>query len=464
MSTAPTTINETTFTPAQQASVAAAEKTAAPGTTYNNITNTPAAAPAATAPGAGATGRYPSTTAATAPAATPVSAAENAYVTDTTPENPSTITSRVASEFGGEISSIKSYYDSLLAEQGTVNTDESGKTRATVAASGELGSDMGNAAQAAQDKTNMTALGNITAEEGNAEGTVEGQEASTVEGEVSAERTDAQTADQQKLTYAQGQQTDAQNKVSQIAGSYDLSTLPQATYDALYEASGFQTPDEFNAYYNAARTSALTGGKTIGDATTGVWQQQLDGTWKTVIPSSGTIGDPTSGVWKMQSDGTYKNIIPAQPKIGSIGAAGSYVYNPSTGSISTIGPSARKYVTSGGTLYSIDPGNNSATPLASSPSNGVGWASNKSGSDSEKAAIISYIESKGYDVNATIENLQKDPTAYYDALGAASQAGYYTNTNVGVTGDAAASSMQDAADNADNAANDMSDEAGSGSQ
>lgn len=414
------------------------------------------------APSSAATGRYPTgyTAPAVAPAAPAQSSqdqAETSYQQSTAPEDPAVIQNRVEGEYSGEIASIKNYYAALTASQNTVNANNSGKTRATASSQGELGQDIGNAEQANTETSNEAALDSITKEEQAAEGTVEGNVASTVESEISSERATGQAAAAQKITYLSQQAQQAQSQIATVAAVTDLASLPQDEYDSLYEASGFSTPEQFNTYYSAVRQSALTGGKTIGDATTGVYQQQQDGTYKKVIPgTAGTVGDPTTGVWQLQSDGTYKNVIPAQPKIGSIGTGGSYVYDPSSGNITTIKPQASQYKSVGGVLYAVDPTTNKATAIASSPSNASGWASTKSGSDQEKAAILSYTNSLGLSKtqsDALTEAIKTNPDAYYSALGNAAQGGFYTNLNVspGAPGaDAAAQDMQDAADNTSN--------------
>lgn len=438
-----------------------------PPTTTSTTTSNPAGN-ATASPGSGAVGRYPTgytpPAAGTPPATDAMTSAENAYQTSTTPEDPAAIASRIQSEYAAEISSIENYYNSLISQQQQVNANESGRTRATASATGELGSDMGNAAQANTDTQNSANLAKITSAEAAAVGQVQNTEAGAIESEISGERSTAISAAQQHISFLSDQSQKAQSQLATVAAAYDLNALPQDLYDSLYEASGFATPDQFNTYYNAARTSAMTGGKTIGDATTGVWQQQIDGTWKVIIPGAQTIGDPTSGVWAKQADGTYKNVIPAQPKIGSIGAAGSYIYNPSTGGVETIKPAAPKIVSSGGIIYAVDPSTQKATQLTT---NQQGWNGAKGASgDQEKAAILSYVNSLGLsasDSQALQQSIERNPQAYYTALGNASQAGFYTPTTVApgtpaATTDAtsAATDATDAAANVDTTPSDTS--------
>lgn len=393
---------------------------------------------------------------------TPADTAETTYVNSTTPEDPAAVTSRIQSEFSGEIQAIKDYYRQLTSQQQIINTNESGKARARVAAEGELGMDIGSAEQQAQEKTNRSALEDIATKENAAISAVESNASSQAESEIAKEKSTYQSALAGDVTYQSQRSQQAEARVKSVAAAYDLASVPQGTYDQLYEASGFTTPEEFNAYYNASRVSAMTGGKTIGDATTGVWQQQMDGSWKIIVPGAKTIGDPTSGVWQLQEDGSYKNIIPAQLKVGSIGTRGSYVFNPNTGQVETVGGvTSNRIVSSGGVIYSVDPNTNKATPLTKS---GGGWASSSGSSSTEKAAIMSYLNTlratPGFDYDATLKKIQDDPTTYYQALGSSMDAGIYTPTAAaGATpSDQAAS---DAAINAAQAAQDAADSAAS---
>lgn len=434
-----------TLTPTKYGSVQVSQGGKVIGTGSSDWANTnygPGSSPTPTptptpTPSSNATGRYPTGYTAPAsngaPAQSPISSAESQYQTDTTPEDPSVIASRIQSEYAAEIQSIKNYYAGLTSAQTTSNVNESGKTRALTAASGELGQDIGNTQQTDQDNSNQSKLDLITKEEQAAEGAVTGQEAAQTESEIQSQKTTQQNADTQRLSFLKDQASQAQSQISSIATSSDLSSLPQDEYDSLYEASGFSTPEQFNTYYNAVRQSGLLGAKTIGDATTGVYQQQTDGTYKKIIPGTkNTIGDPSTGVWSLNNDGTYTNVIPAAPKIGSIGAGGSYVLG-ADGTIKTIKPQANKIVSSGGVIYAVDPSTNKAIQLTTTK-NGWNGATGSSG-DQEKAAIIGYVNSlTGVDPKATLDKIQSDPTTYYQALSAASNSGFFTPINLGNSG------------------------------
>lgn len=428
----------------------------ASGTAYLTMATAqgPAYMPLGTTPNSGtdtATGRYPTGYTAPAQGAAPATSstdqAESTYLTDSTPQSDSEIASNVQGLYAGEISSIQNYYNGLLGQQNIINTNNEGKTRATDSAEGELGSDMGNADESNASAAAETASGDIVSQENNAEGSVTNEEASaTLSQEASQEQTKL-AADVQNIGYQSTKAQTAQSQIQTIAGTTDLASLPQDEYDSLYEAAGFATPEQFNTYYNAARQSALTGGKTIGDASTGVWQQQANGTWTNVIPSGTTIGDPTTGVYAKQSDGSYSQVIAPQNKVGTIGAAGSYIYNPSTGQVQTIAPAAPKIVSSGGVIYSVNPTTGTATQLTA---NKTGWTATGGSADNEKAGIMSYVNSLGLSSDqaaALQQSIQSNPQAYYTALGNAAQAGYYTPTTIGTGTGADTTDETDAATN-----------------
>lgn len=429
---------------------------------------TPESSPAQ--PGSSAVPRYPTgynsptPGAGTAAPQNSLESTESAIMAGSTPEDPTAVANRIAGQYASEIAAIRNLYAGLTSQQQTSNVNESGKTRARVAASGELGQDMGDAQQQSQEDINNQKLAAISDEEQAKEAAVYTGAATTAESEIQAEKQNQLSALQGKLTFQESQQQNAQDQMRTVASTYDLAGLPQNLYDSLYESSGFATPEEFNAFYNASRASALTGGKTIGDATTGVWQQQLDGSWKVIVPGAKTIGDPTTGVWQLQSDGTYKNIIQAQPKFGSIGAGGSYMYDPSTGKVQTIKPAANKIVSSGGVVYAIDPTTNKATQLTTTQN---GWQGAKGAAgDQEKASIYSYVSSLNLPADqskALLSAIQSNPDAYYTALGNASQSGFYTPVTVS-PGTPPPADTQNAADAAANAAQDATDAAASVSQ
>lgn len=435
---------------------------------WSAFTPTPTPAPAppapATTPANTAVGRYPSTytppvagAAPAPPATSSTDKAESTYQSDAAPQSDADISSNVQGLYASEIASIQNYYQGLLGQQGIVNQNESGKTRATAAAQGELGQDMGNAAESNQDDTNAAANAKIVAEEGQAEGAVTDKEASAILSTEQSQTANKIAADEQAITYQSQRSQTAQTQMQTIAGTTDLATLPQDEYDSLYAAAGFATPEQFNTYYNALRSSALTGGQTLGDATTGVFQKQIDGTWKNIIPAQGTIGDPTTGVYQKGSDGTYQQVIKPQTKVGSIGAAGSYIYDPSTGGVTTIKPQAPKIVSSGGVIYSVDPTSGQATQLTA---NKTGWTATGSSADNEKASIMSYVDSlklSDADSQSLQQSIQSNPQAYYTALGNAAQSGFYNApASIPTNPD-----TQDATDNASNAAQDASDAASS---
>lgn len=373
----------------------------------------------------GATPRYPTE----GVSSTKISAAEEAYLAGQKPEDPTAKAKRIQDEYASEIASIQQYYRGLVSRQDVSNVASAGRVRAMAAAKGELGQDIGASEQSKEEAAGQERVGFITREEQAKEAAVYGAETAQIESEILQEKKDKTAADLKRIEFLKTQADSARQKMQTIAGATDLKDLPQKEYDALYEASGFANPNEFNTFYAAMRQSALTGGQTIGDASTGVWQKQADGTWKTVIPGQKVVGDPTTGVWKQKADGEYYNVIPAAPKIGAIGAQGSYIYKD--GQITTIKPAAPKIVSSGGVIYSVDVSSGKAKQLTS---NIQGWQGAKgSAGDQEKAAILSYVHSLGLpqdQADKLNKSIQSNPDAYYTALGNASQSGFYTPLTV----------------------------------
>ena len=389
------------------------------------------------APGTPAT-RYPTTT----PTQTPVQGAQADYAQDVTPEDPAAKAARIQAEYAAEIASIQQYYGNLVSGAQKANVNTEGAVRSIQGAAGSLFSPTGVSAIKKEQEAGQARVNAIGDEMQTKIASIQSGIAAKIEEETINEKTTKTAADLARITELKTQQEEAQKKMATIAAATALKDLSQPEYDALYEAAGFANADEFNTYYESMRQSAMTGGKTIGDAKSGVYQQQQDGSWKIVIPATDAIGTPETGVWKQKDDGTYANVIPAQPKIGAIGAQGSYVFNPSSGKIDVIKPAAPKIVASGGVIYSVDPTTSKATPLTSSASQD-GWSGAKgSAGNQEKAAVLSYINSLGIndDQKKQLQSAVKsNPDDYYNALAKASQAGFFIPMNIGAPTDTTAS-------------------------
>jgi len=378
-------------------------------------------------------------------------ALESTILNNAQPESEADIQARIEAGYAQEIAAIKATYAGIMSGQVAVGQQNAGRTRASAAASGVLGQDIGNSEQASQAATEQQAEATIAAEEAAKEGDVYGQINTQAENEYQTERANFNTAQNNELSYLQTRAKDTQAQVASIAATTDLSKLDQATYDSLYAKAGFDTPDEFNAYYNASRQAALQGVKLVGDSTTGFYMP--------VVDSSGNV--------------SYKNVIKGKPITGSIGTGGAYIYDPTTGQVQTVQPTVNKIITSGGILYSVNPTTNKATPLtkkSSSTSSKVGW-----GDDLQSTlAVQSYAEgnadayNKKYGTSYTPDQLiaaaKSSPDAFLVILNEALGSGVYNPTAVApVQSDPNAidtTSLQDSIDNS--GSSDTTDTTGTG--
>lgn len=438
----PTPVDTSSFTAPQ---LAAFNKAAALGTgvpTYNSAAPAsygPNPAPVKSSGSSGSSStppvaRYPTGYDSAAGVTNDVDSAENDYVTSTTPEDPNAVAARVSAEYAAQLAAIKTRYAALTSNQEVTNTSNAGKTRAVNAASGVLGQDFGNANDANTAAAGQQALATISAEEGNEEGAVYSGENTEINGQLDKEKTTNQSALQQKLTYLQGVATQAQAKVQSIAANTPLDTLDQTTYDTLYKQAGFDTPDEFNTYYEASRTAALQGAKLVGSDTVGYF-----------IPTVGSDGTTT-----------YKNVIPAKPTVINGSQYGNYVLG-ADGNVTQVSPGQQtKIITSGGRLWSVDLKTNAATPLTSA-SSGAGKTGWQQASIDQQLAVQAWItknaSSSGKDPSTYVSQVQSDPDAFLYALNQALDAGIYSPINVTGSTDPGSDST-DTSDSADNAYND----------
>lgn len=440
-----TTTDISGFTPEQKALFGAAAKLAPAGSVQTS--DAPVLGPAA--PGASSTGsgaaatkvpRYPSTvTPGGTPTPNAVDAAETAYQTSTTPETPEAVSARVGAMYAQELAGIKAHFADVMAGEKVTSANSTGRTRASAAAGGVLGMDFGNQELDATDKVNKQNEQNVSDQESAAEGAVYSKENTDVENELQSQKTTNQTALQQKISYLKDQATAAQSQVATIAGTTALADLPQDTYDSLYQKAGFDTPEEFNAYYEAAHNAALMGVKLVGDATTGYYTPQID-------PSTGQI--------------SYNNVIKAKKDPIAISGSqyGNYVYNQDSGEITTVSPGQQYQIKSaGGQLWRIENSSGKATPLTPKYTGvtKVGW---DHATVDQQLAVQRWIEDQsqqeGKDPSTYIKQVQGDQTAFLTALNASLDAGYYTPITVQQTG--TDTSADDAATQAQNAADDVS--------
>lgn len=376
--------------------------------------------------------RYPSSTSTSGTSG--VTAANKAYQASITPESDADIESRIQGEYADSLAAIRSKYADITAEHMTDDKAQEGRTRAASSANGTLGGDFGNAQQSTAERATSNDLQSVRDAQAADEESVLSQVRSGVESERQGQKATYQKATSDNLAAAQQKVKDTQAMIQQVAGATSLDQLDQSEYDTLYANSGFESPELFNSFYEAAHQAALSGTKLLGDATTGYY-----------VPQVGADGQVS-----------YKNVIPAIVKPTQYGA---YTFDASTGDVKTIAPAQPKIVSSGGRLWSIDPKTNDAialTPASAASTGKVGW---QSANTDQQIAAYSFIEreatSAGKDPKHYLDLMRSNPDAFLVALNGAVQAHLYTAAAVTpydqVQTDSTDSSNQDAIDAATNA-------------
>ncbi len=401
------------------------------GTSGSTATRTPRYPTNSTAPGS-----TPGSTPAT-PAVAGGSAIESTtqdYLNSLQPESADTITKRISDMYAQQIAAIKARYAGISNAQTTVNTNNAGKTRAANAASGVLGQDFGNANDANTAQVGQNALDLIQQEQGNEEAGVYTKENTDINTALDKRRTDASSALSARLSSLKDVATQAQTKVQSFAGTTALEKLPQNVYDTLYKQAGFDTPEEFNAFYEASRNAALAGTKLVGDSNVGFY-----------IPQVGSDGITT-----------YKQVIDPKPTTFTGGQYGTYALV--NGQVQTVSPGQQtKVMSSGGRLWSVDLKTNAATPLTPKYT-GVektGWQ--QATVDQHLAAqkwVTDNAKKAGKDPATYMQQIQQDPDAFLYVLNQALDSGIYAPVSVvGSTDTSNDTTNVDAMDSGDNAAN-----------
>lgn len=377
--------------------------------------------------------RYPS---ANVSGNDPVAGAEAKFLESAPKPNLDEIESQIRDSMGSEISTIKSMYADMLAKQDITNKQREGRTRASSAAGGVLGTDFGNAEQNQAKGESDAANSAIYNEEMNKLAALDNSALSQGRTIYESRLGTYQGAQKDNIQFRKDAISKTHQMLSSIAATTKLEDLPQAQYDSLYANSGFSTPEEFNAFYDASRMATLQGTKLVGDASTGFY-----------IPQLGSDGQLT-----------YKNVIKPIIKPSQYGA---FQFDPSTGDVKSVAPAMPKIVSSGGRIWSIDPTTNKAVALTSASAGAggkVGWG--KANLDQQIAAQ-SWIEQEaqkgGRDASPYLKQIKDDPDAFLQALQGASEAGIYVPAALSVdSSDAqtAAATAEDAAANAQQAADD----------
>lgn len=382
--------------------------------------------------------RYPSAKATTTD---PVQGAEDQYQSASKPESYADVEKRIVNSYSSEIAAIRANSAAQLAAQDPLNKANEGRTRAASAGSGTLGTDFGNGEMTEAEKASQRANDLIRTDAQAKEGAITSKAGEEARADYNTERTTGQAALKDKIGYAKDAVSQVQSKIQTIAAATKLDDLSQNEYDSLYAHSGFNSPEEFNAFFEAAHTAALQGTKLVGDATTGYYVPQID-------PATGGL--------------TYKNVIKPIVKPTQYGA---YEWDPTSGEVKTIAQAQPKIMTSGGRIWSIDPKTNKAVPLtarvAAAAGGKVGYE--KANLD-QQLAVHAWIESEaeksGRDASAYLTQVKTDPNAFMEALNGALQSGIYVpaavsqdSTDTSAADASAANAAQAAQDAADAAAN-----------
>jgi hypothetical protein len=302
------------------------------------------AAPSGTTTTPSATPRYPSgyptsygpISAPPAQGGTPPTALEDAeqkYLNDSTVEDPTAIAKRIQDIYQQEINGVQAQYANLISGQEETNVNNLGRTRATAAASGTLGSSFGNAAMGTTEQYNEQQLETLQTEEQSALSDIYTKIGSQSETEYQNELSQRSAAEQQYIQYLGQQATQAQSQIAQIAATTPYDQLDQPTLDYLFKSSGFATPQQFQTYYNAATNAAKVGLKLYGNATTGYYSPSVDPTtgalnYNVVIPGIGTKLAPG----QTQVDVTGKTIATGEDITKTI-APGAVLVDTTTGKV-----------------------------------------------------------------------------------------------------------------------------------
>lgn len=177
-------------------------------------------------------------------------------------ENPQTrsladINKEVSDQFQAAITAITGYYNNLTATQTKTNENNSGRARANAAAAGTLGGDFGNMALGAADKENNAALATIEAGKNKEIQDVYNKVSSTARDEYQTELNNANDTAKRRLDVATAQTTEARNNIKSAASQTDLKDMSPDQLQKMFQSSGFSTMEDFTAFYNGSRQSAL---------------------------------------------------------------------------------------------------------------------------------------------------------------------------------------------------------------
>lgn len=176
------------------------------------------------------------------------------------------IRARAMSAIQGQINAIDNVYASMLANQKITNENNAGRTRATSARSGLLGSDFGNTNAAKTDTLGTDALNTIEAQKSGAIQTLMGNANTRADDQIEKEKNQSMKNSEAWLGYLKGNADSAKTDIANYAkAGVKYNDLTDTEYKTLLDQSGLD-PEKFKALFvlNQPVASIATSSTTRG--------------------------------------------------------------------------------------------------------------------------------------------------------------------------------------------------------
>ena len=166
--------------------------------------------------------------------------------------NESDIRRRMLDEVQGQLDSINSIYDNILANVKIQGANRIGQSRAMSARKGTIASEIGTAQKTQTEGYNAQAEQAVQAERSAKLADVMARANSRASEEIKLQR-EQKSADADKyIDYLKGKKEEAKNDIRSLAGTgLTLDKVSNDEYLSLLKDSGFKTETEFEAFYNA---------------------------------------------------------------------------------------------------------------------------------------------------------------------------------------------------------------------
>lgn len=176
----------------------------------------------------------------------------NMWKTSQSPINEADVRRRMLEQVQGQLDSINSIYDNILANVKVQGANRLGQTRAISARKGTIGSEIGTANKTGTESYNAQAEQAVQAERANKLAAVMDRANSRADEELRIQR-EQKTADANKyIEYLAGKKDEAKNDIKSLASTgLTLDQISNEEYLGLLKDSGFKTETEFEAFYNA---------------------------------------------------------------------------------------------------------------------------------------------------------------------------------------------------------------------